>query len=113
MRAERRVQMRGGGREDSSDNELSIETKAELYNFIMRLILRKYKCNDDNEVSLMRTTTPIHTQCVNRFPEQTIIQRAVIKTFNKDTSIKEEVKRFIQKLTVVLTSVQTNLANTV
>lgn len=54
MRAERRVQMREGGREDSSDNELSIETKAELYNFIMRLILRKYKCNDDNEASLMR-----------------------------------------------------------
>ncbi len=53
--------MGGGGREDSSDNELSIETKAELYNFIMSLILRKYKCNDDNEASLMRLNTNSHT----------------------------------------------------
>lgn len=30
----------GGGREESLDNELSIETKAELYNFIMSPILR-------------------------------------------------------------------------
>lgn len=41
------------GREDSADNELSIETKAELYNFIMRLILMKDKCNNDKD-SLMR-----------------------------------------------------------
>lgn len=35
-------------------NELSIETKADLYNFIMSLILRIDKCNNGNEASLMR-----------------------------------------------------------
>lgn len=54
---------------DSAHNEPSIETKAELYNFIMSLILRKDKCNNDNKVS-NETTTPIHTQCNNLFPRK-------------------------------------------
>ena len=48
-----RERMRGGGREDNLDNELSIETKAELCKVIMILILRKVKFNND-EASLMR-----------------------------------------------------------
>ena len=44
--------VRGGGREDGADNELSIETKAKLYSVIMSLILWKDKCNNDNEASL-------------------------------------------------------------
>lgn len=35
-------------------NELSIETKANLYNFIMSLILGIDKCNNGSEASLMR-----------------------------------------------------------
>lgn len=46
--------MGGGRREDNARNELSIETKAELFNFIMSLILSTDKCNNDNEASLMR-----------------------------------------------------------
>lgn len=61
-----RADVRGGRREESKDNELSIDTKAELYNFVMSLILRKDKCNNDNEAPLMR---PRHqfTLCNNLF----------------------------------------------
>lgn len=43
---------RGGGGKDSSDNFLSISTKAGLYNFIMSFILKIFKWDDDKEVSL-------------------------------------------------------------
>lgn len=44
---------RGGGGKDSSDNFLSISTKEGLYNFIMSLILKLFKWDDDREVSLL------------------------------------------------------------
>lgn len=101
--------MEEGGREDSSDNELSIMTKAELYNLTKSLVLRKYKCNDDNEASLIRLLQQFTHNGTTVYPEQSIIQRlpgSLIKTFNKDTIIEEEVKRFILKVKFVLTSVQ-------
>lgn len=42
-----------GGGKDSSDNFLSISTKAGLYNFIMSFILKIFKWDDDREVSLL------------------------------------------------------------
>lgn len=83
-----------------TDNELSTETKAKWYNFIMSLILCKDKYNNDNKVLLMRRPNQFTHNATKFSRAYNYTKRTLLKTRNNDSCVTAKCQRFVQNLTV-------------